>query len=149
MDTWTLQTGFPVITVKRDYDEGSATLTQVTINVTIDDSFSRRVKILGRRFYISSLVRYIDAFGHFQDRFLLRSRATDTKSEEKPLWWVPITYTSQNELEFDKTRPSRWMAAERSITLNNLKALPTEWMIFNVQETGTMNHIKHHYYYHR
>jgi len=29
MDTWTLQTGFPLITVTRNYDNGSITLTQV------------------------------------------------------------------------------------------------------------------------
>lgn len=29
MDTWTLQTGFPVVTVIRDYNNGAATLTQV------------------------------------------------------------------------------------------------------------------------
>jgi len=29
MDTWTLQTGFPVITVTRNYNNNSATLTQV------------------------------------------------------------------------------------------------------------------------
>lgn len=28
MDTWTLQTGFPVVTVNRNYPEKSATLTQ-------------------------------------------------------------------------------------------------------------------------
>ena len=29
MDTWTLQTGFPLITVTRDYDAGSAKISQV------------------------------------------------------------------------------------------------------------------------
>lgn len=29
MDTWTLQTGFPVVTVNRNYDQGGATLIQV------------------------------------------------------------------------------------------------------------------------
>jgi len=29
MDTWTLQTGFPVVTVSRNYNNGSITLTQV------------------------------------------------------------------------------------------------------------------------
>jgi aminopeptidase N len=30
MDSWTLQTGFPVITVNRNYHNGTAILTQVT-----------------------------------------------------------------------------------------------------------------------
>lgn len=29
MDTWTLQTGFPVVTVSRNYNNGSITLIQV------------------------------------------------------------------------------------------------------------------------
>ena len=29
MDTWTLQTGFPLITVKRNYDSGTAKISQV------------------------------------------------------------------------------------------------------------------------
>jgi len=32
MDTWTLQTGFPVITVTRDYTTGDVHLKQVTSN---------------------------------------------------------------------------------------------------------------------
>jgi len=29
MDTWTLQTGFPLLTVTRDYDKNTITITQV------------------------------------------------------------------------------------------------------------------------
>jgi len=31
MDSWTLQDGYPVLTVTRDYNDGSATLAQVRI----------------------------------------------------------------------------------------------------------------------
>lgn len=33
MDTWTLQTGYPVITVTRDYASGEATVRQVMITI--------------------------------------------------------------------------------------------------------------------
>lgn len=32
MDTWTLQTGFPLVTVNRDYKKGGATIIQVLLS---------------------------------------------------------------------------------------------------------------------
>lgn len=98
MDTWTLQTGFPVVTVTRNYQTGGASITQ--------------------------------------DRFMLQNSSKVTTTEPEPLWWIPITYTSEKKLNFERTRPSHWMKAERSITLENLSADVSEWVIFNVQETG-------------
>ncbi|XP_031848716.1 suppressor of ER stress-induced death [Nomia melanderi] len=98
MDTWTLQTGFPVVTVIRNYKNNSATLTQ--------------------------------------ERFRLHNGTITTTSETEPLWWVPITYTSEKQLNFNKTQPSEWIKAEKSIVLPNLNASSKEWTIFNVQETG-------------
>ncbi|GAB1862315.1 Aminopeptidase [Camponotus japonicus] len=99
MDTWTLQTGFPVITVTRNYNNNSATLTQ--------------------------------------ERFLLRNGTTKvTTSPSEPLWWVPITYTSEKQLNFKNTQPMKWMKAEHSIILNDLGISSSEWILFNVQETG-------------
>ncbi|EFN65601.1 Aminopeptidase N [Camponotus floridanus] len=99
MDTWTLQTGFPVITVTRNYNNNSATLTQ--------------------------------------ERFLLRNGTTKvTTSSLEPLWWVPITYTSEKQLNFKNTQPMKWMKAEHSIILNDLGISSSEWILFNVQETG-------------
>ncbi|XP_020287873.1 aminopeptidase N isoform X2 [Pseudomyrmex gracilis] len=99
MDTWTLQTGFPVVTVTRNYNANSVTLTQ--------------------------------------ERFLLHSGGTVvTTSPFEPLWWIPITYTSEKQLNFNNTRPMKWMKAERSITLNDLDVNSSQWVIFNVQETG-------------
>lgn len=39
MDTWTLQTGFPLITVTRHYDDGSATVSQVGFSLITCDDF--------------------------------------------------------------------------------------------------------------
>jgi aminopeptidase N len=40
MNTWTLQTGFPVIKVARKYSDGTASLTQVNIfRKTLTDAF--------------------------------------------------------------------------------------------------------------
>lgn len=37
MDTWTLQTGYPVITVTRNYETGTATIEQVTMIIQNKD----------------------------------------------------------------------------------------------------------------
>lgn len=98
MDTWTLQTGFPVVTVTRNYDNGEVTLTQ--------------------------------------ERFLLRNGSIVTTSDSEPLWWIPLTYTTERQLDFSTTRPFDWMKATKSVTLSNLNLSPLEWVIFNIQETG-------------
>ncbi|KAG5305888.1 AMPN Aminopeptidase, partial [Pseudoatta argentina] len=98
MDTWTLQTGFPVVTVSRNYSNGSIILTQ--------------------------------------ERFLLDNVTRITSDKWEPLWWIPITYTTEKQLNFNNTQPTKWMKAERSITLNDLDVKPSQWIIFNVQETG-------------
>nr|XP_033334550.1 aminopeptidase N isoform X2 [Megalopta genalis]XP_033334551.1 aminopeptidase N isoform X2 [Megalopta genalis] len=98
MDTWTLQTGFPVVTIIRNYKNGSAMLTQ--------------------------------------ERFRLDNGTIKTTSETEPMWWIPITYTTEKLLDFNKTQPSEWIKAEKSIIMPKLNAGPNEWTIFNVQETG-------------
>lgn len=54
----------------------------------------------------------------------------------EPLWWIPITYTTEKQLNFNNTQPSKWMNAERSITMDDLDASPSQWILLNVQETG-------------
>lgn len=95
MDTWTLQTGYPVVDVVRDYARGTARL--------------------------------------HQKRFVLR----DVNATEDPLWWVPITYTTQSSPDFATTRPTHWMGRQqRAVDLPHLGARPDQWVVFNVQETG-------------
>ncbi|XP_043289825.1 aminopeptidase N [Venturia canescens] len=98
MDTWTLQTGFPVITVTRNYDVGSADI--------------------------------------MQDRFTIRNGTTTTFEESEPLWWVPITYATEADRSFNRTQPSTWLRAQRSMTLPKIGASRSQWVIFNVQQTG-------------
>lgn len=98
MDTWTLQTGFPVVTVTRNYNNGQITLTQ--------------------------------------ERFLLHNETVKNVDKAEPLWWIPITYTTEKQLDFNTTQPSEWMKAERSITLPNVNLNPAHWIILNILETG-------------
>lgn len=98
MDTWTLQTGFPLVTVNRDYKKGGATI--------------------------------------IQERFMLQNSTSSISVESMPRWWIPITYTSEKKLNFNKTQPSHWMRAEKSLIISDLDASSSEWVIFNIQETG-------------
>jgi len=118
MNTWTLQTGFPVIKVARKYSDGTATLTQVIL--------------LGKlSLLLKTLVRL-----NLQSRFLLDSGVGNETREEKSLWWVPITYTTDLEKDFNTTKPKLWLKAERSTAVENLPKGERSWLILNVQQTG-------------
>lgn len=51
-------------------------------------------------------------------------------------WWVPITYTTQDNLDFNTTHPTAWISnTEDQITLSSLPDSNT-WIICNLQATG-------------
>ncbi|XP_063609324.1 aminopeptidase N-like [Penaeus indicus] len=51
-------------------------------------------------------------------------------------WWVPLSYTSQGEANFDQTEARRLMEdAEERITITSLPP-NDQWVIFNLQQTG-------------
>ncbi|EDX14831.1 aminopeptidase Ey [Drosophila simulans] len=96
MDSWTLQTGYPVINVTRDYTSRTANLSQ--------------------------------------ERYLLNS---DVSRAHKGCWWVPLSYTSQEEKDFNNTAPKEWMECTetgKSVpkTIQDLPG-PGQWVIFNNQ----------------
>ncbi|KAK3895772.1 hypothetical protein Pcinc_000525 [Petrolisthes cinctipes] len=98
MDTWTLQMGYPVITVTRTQDGTSATLTQ--------------------------------------ERFLSVENERRYKADEYR-WWVPITYTTQDNPDFDATHAEDWIKdTEAQITLADSLPASDKWVIFNLQQTG-------------
>ncbi|XP_075230574.1 aminopeptidase N-like [Lycorma delicatula] len=95
MDTWTLQTGFPLVTVIRNYEDGSAVVSQ-------------------RRFILGN----------------------STEETRKSVWWIPLTYTTSSTKDFSTTTPKHWLKKEREITLTDLHLSSSEWIIFNIKETG-------------
>ncbi|XP_063230526.1 uncharacterized protein LOC134535382 [Bacillus rossius redtenbacheri] len=95
MDTWTLQSGYPLVTVTRNYTTGA-------VNVT-------------------------------QERFLLQSSGNPSDRQ----WWVPLTYTTESQLDFSNTTTRTWLnATVPAATITNLTASASEWVIFNIQEIG-------------
>ncbi|XP_053604252.1 aminopeptidase N [Plodia interpunctella] len=96
MDSWTLQTGFPVLTILRNYDTGAVQFKQ--------------------------------------ERFVLISNTSiDQKS---PVWWIPVSYTTAAEKDFESTKPKVWLRGEKSIEVNNITANTNDWLIGNIQQTG-------------
>ncbi|XP_015607564.1 aminopeptidase N [Cephus cinctus] len=50
-------------------------------------------------------------------------------------WWVPISYTTQSDLDFSATSPREWIPqAKDNIVLSGFK--PTDWTMFNIKESG-------------
>ncbi|KAH8313462.1 hypothetical protein KR067_006395 [Drosophila pandora] len=97
MDSWTLQTGFPVINIFRDYLSNTAIISQ--------------------------------------ERFLLNTEAPD--SSRKGCWWVPLSYTSQSEKNFNNLKPKAWLECDQD---GNSQAIAIQrmpksdqWVIFNKQ----------------
>lgn len=88
--------------------------------------------------FIQVTVNHSDNKINFEQRrfILMETNSSEIESGEKdPLWWVPITFTTRNECNFTVTKPSHWMKAERSLTVDhNLE--PAEWLIVNLQVTG-------------
>ncbi|XP_030376355.1 aminopeptidase N-like [Scaptodrosophila lebanonensis] len=62
--------------------------------------------------------------------------ANDTKS----CWWVPLSFTTQSESNFNNTRPRFWLKCNakgmaKAVTVN-LKSSENEWIVFNIQSMG-------------
>lgn len=115
MDKWTLQTGYPKVTVERNYEAAHADLSQ--------------------------------------HRFLARTLVAKTAAEEQ-CWWVPLSYTTAAERNFNDTRTKEWLecpkvpsadanelAASSAALVSPMKRLngmpgPKEWILFNVDMSG-------------
>ncbi|XP_022215178.2 aminopeptidase N [Drosophila obscura] len=97
MDSWTLQTGYPVINVTRDYTAKSAKLTQ--------------------------------------ERYLLNTQIS--RAQRGGCWWVPLSYTTQGQQDFNNTAPKAWMECGKTgeSLPKTIQALPgaDQWVIFNTQ----------------
>ena len=51
-------------------------------------------------------------------------------------WWIPITFTTENNADFNDTKPALWMS--KSETSKVITGMPPkdQWTIMNIQQTG-------------
>lgn len=73
-----------------------------------------------------------------QQRFVYVNQSSQTNDNQttNPLWWIPITYTTSNDLDFVNTRPLTWIPRTKSYEIENRNLSTAKWFIFNIQQTG-------------
>ena len=112
MDTWTLQIGFPVLKVTPHPNTNVIQLQQQRfqyVNTTLSQTSNHTSK---------------------------HQTPNATEQMEDPLWWIPITYTTAEELNFENTRPLTWIPCTRSYEIEDRNLSTAKWYIFNIQQTG-------------
>lgn len=110
MDTWTLQMGYPVITVTRNYAEATATFAQVNSGLHI---FRRK-----RWYHFARL--------SFQERFLSRK---DSPNPTALHWWVPLTYRTGGK---PTERAVEWLSKDEEQKTVTISALNVQWILVNL-----------------
>lgn len=70
----------------------------------------------------------------FQERFVLINDTVDANNTS--VWWIPVSYTTAAEKDFESTRPKLWLRGERSIVVENITIGESDWFIGNIQQTG-------------
>ncbi|XP_017783439.1 PREDICTED: aminopeptidase N-like isoform X1 [Nicrophorus vespilloides] len=95
MDTWTVQTGYPVIHVNRLYGQNALELKQ-------------------ERYY----------------------RDTIKPKSAGQCWWVPLSYTTATELQFNDTKPKIWLPCHNNVEIFEGFPKQDEWVIFNIRAAG-------------
>lgn len=73
-----------------------------------------------------------------QKRYL--SDTVRARDELETCWWVPLSYTTASELDFNDTHPEDWLACDDNDVAvpKTLKGMPDsdEWVLFNIQLSG-------------
>ena len=115
MDTWTLQMGFPVVTVTRFV---VTCLSQINFLLVVLRDYAAN----------TADVR--------QSRFLISTSASESSSTSPAYrWWVPITFAPAGG-NFNDTFPKAWLREDQE--RSQVPGLPDSEtaVVFNVQETG-------------
>lgn len=88
--------------------------------------------ILQPGFPVLSVIRnYINNTADiYQERFLLSGYKNETQ-----MWWIPVSYTTKEEKDFNNTIPKIWLPAEKNALLKNMPA-NNSWVLMNLKNAG-------------
>lgn len=67
------------------------------------------------------------------------------RKTSKQVWKVPITYTTSEVLDFNTTKAQHWLNG-RSLKVEVPSLSSNQWLIVNIQETGTLIYTKFMYF---
>ncbi|XP_025832064.1 membrane alanyl aminopeptidase-like [Agrilus planipennis] len=68
-----------------------------------------------------------------QKQFLL-----DPSESSSSQWYVPLTYTTSLEKNFDNTTTSRWLIPGQNVTISNILQGGSGWVLLNLQQTAVL-----------
>ncbi|XP_026482613.1 aminopeptidase N-like [Ctenocephalides felis] len=104
MDSWTLQTGYPLINVKRNYEKDTAYITQ-------------------ERYLLQRMFRNNSC------KNATYKHEKDDSSDNKQCWYVPLSYTTESEKDFNNTRPRKWLVCPENMKYDRKRNLRSDNMI--------------------
>lgn len=60
-------------------------------------------------------------------------------SQDSTLWWIPLSYTTKTDKDFNDAQPRLWLNNKQH--KNSVGDIPsTDWLLLNVNQTG-MNYL--------
>lgn len=115
MDTWTLQMGYPVVSVVRNYESNSALISQVNLYLKLNFSNIHAVLFLNAK-----------------ERFLLRKSEMPSNDTHVYRWWIPLSYATESN---PNERNVDWLSdEEQSKSISVQGSNNNQWVLFNIDQ---------------
>lgn len=55
---------------------------------------------------------------------------------DEALWWIPLSYTTASEADFENTKVKDWIRGTAKFTKDFENITNDEWIVVNIQGTG-------------
>jgi len=128
MNSWITHRGYPIVSVRRDYDKGTAAVEQVRSRTSKCPFIEGNARV--PLVCIVTPNAYRD-YSSRQQRFTYEQSLANT---QQLTWYVPLDYI--NGTSDDWSSPTRtWLHPETEMVLSNIGA-EDSWIVLNVNKTG-------------